>query len=71
MNTFIHFYEFPREPYPISHPNGGSLYPFSDQKGAKTLPIGEAHAYKAFIIKAVPPRAAEHMLEEPVGNTTE
>ena len=74
MNTFIHYYKFPREPYLISHPNGQSLYPFSDQKGAKTLPFGEAHTYMAFMRQyppppppPPPPGAAEHMLEEPVG----
>ena len=66
MNTFIHYYKFPREPYLISHPNGQSLYPFSDQKGAKTLPFGEAHTYMAFMRQYPPPWAAEHMLE-PVG----
>ena len=68
MNTFIHYYKFPREPYLISHPNGQSLYPFSDQKGAKTLPFGEAHTYMAFMrqYRPPPPGAAEHMLE-PVG----
>ena len=28
MNTFIHSFEFSREPYPIPDPNGQSLYPF-------------------------------------------
>ena len=40
MNTFIHSYEFPPEPYPISDQNEQSLYPLSDQNGAKTLPFG-------------------------------
>ena len=26
-----------------------SLYPFSDQNGAKTLPFGTAHTYMAYI----------------------
>ena len=49
MNTFIHSYEFPPEPYPISDLNGQSLYPFSDQNGAKTPPFGAAHLYMASI----------------------
>ena len=56
MNTFIHYYKFPREPYLISHPNGQSLYPFSDQKGGKTLPFGEAHTYMAFMRQYPRPR---------------
>ena len=38
MNTCINSCEFTREPYPVPDTNGRSLYPFSDQKGAKTLP---------------------------------
>ena len=49
MNTFVHSYEFPREPYQIPDPNGQSLYPFSDQNGAGTLPFGAAHTYMAYI----------------------
>ena len=45
MNKFIHSYEFPPEPNPIPDPNGQSLYPCSEQTGAKTLPFGAAHTY--------------------------
>ena len=38
MNTCINSCEFTREPYPVPNTNGRSLYPFSDQKGAKPLP---------------------------------
>ena len=55
MNTFVHSYEFPREPYPIPDPNGQSLYPFLDQNGARTLPFGAAHTYKAYIREYPPP----------------
>ena len=55
MNTFMHSYKFPREPYRIPDPNGQSLYPFSDQDGARTLPFGAAHAYKAYIREYPPP----------------
>ena len=49
MNTFIFSYEFSPEPYPVPYPNGQSLYPFSDQNGARTLPFGVAHTYNAYI----------------------
>ena len=39
--------KFPRKPYPIPDENGQSEYPFSDQKGAKSLPDGVAHTYIA------------------------
>ena len=29
--------------------NRESLYPFSDQNGTKTLPLGAAHTYMAYI----------------------
>ena len=35
MNRFIHSFEFSREPYPISDPNGQSLYPFLVPKRRK------------------------------------
>ena len=38
---------FPRKPHPIPDQNGQSVYPFSDQKGPKTLPFGAAHTYMA------------------------
>ena len=49
MNTFIFSYEFSPEPYPVPYLNGQSLYPFSDQNGARTLPLGVAHTYNAYI----------------------
>ena len=45
----IFSYEFSPEPYPVPYPNGQSLYPFSDQNGARTLPFGVAHTYNAYI----------------------
>ena len=33
----------------IPDQNGQSLYPSSDQNGAKTLPFGAAHTYMAYI----------------------
>ena len=35
--------------------NGQSVYPFSDQNGAKTLPDGVAHTYIAYIREYPPP----------------
>ena len=55
MNTFMHSYKFPREPYPIPDPSGQSLYPFSDQNGVRTLPLGAAHTYMAYIGEYPPP----------------
>ena len=46
--------QFPRKPYPIPYQNGQSVYRFSDQNGAKTLPDGAAHTYIAYI-KEYPP----------------
>ena len=48
----------PRKPYPIPDQIGQNLYPFSDQKGAKTLPKegGGAHTYIAYIRAFPPPR---------------
>ena len=36
---------FPRKPHPIPDQNGQNLYPFSDRKGAKTLPFGAAQTH--------------------------
>ena len=36
-------------PYPILDRNGQSVYPFSDQNGAKTLPDGAAHTCMAYV----------------------
>ena len=46
---------FPQKPHPTPDQNGQSVYPFSDQNGAKTLPDGVAHAYIAYI-REYPPR---------------
>ena len=35
----------------------GSVYPFSDQNGGKTLPDGAAHSFMAYIREYPPPRA--------------
>ena len=70
MNTFIHYYKFPREPYLISHPNGQSLYVFRP-KGCKNPTLwGGTYMYGFYEAISPPPPplgAAEHMLEEPVG----
>ena len=45
-NTFMHSdpYSGPGKTYPNSDENRQSLYPpFSDQKGAQTIPFGAAH----------------------------
>ena len=47
--------QFPRKRYPIPDKNGQNLYPFSDQKGAKTLTDGAAHTYIAYIREYPPP----------------
>ena len=50
MNTLIYTDpKFPRKPYPIPDQNALSAHPFSDKKGAKTLPDGKAHTYMAYI----------------------
>ena len=45
IDTFIHSVV----PNPIPDQNGQSVYPFSDQNGAKTLPGGAAYTYMAYI----------------------
>ena len=40
---------FPRKPNPIPDQNGQNLYPFLDQKGAKTQLVGAADTYMAYI----------------------
>ena len=37
----------------------GSVYPFSDQNGGKTLPDGAAHSFMAYIREYPPPARAE------------
>ena len=37
------------EPYPIPDQNGQRVYPFSDQKGPKTLPSRAAHTCMAYM----------------------
>ena len=39
IETTVTFVHFPRKPYLIPGQNGQSLYPFSDQKGAKIIPL--------------------------------
>ena len=46
---------FPQKPYPIPDQRGQSIYPFSDQNGAKTLSNGAAHTYIAYIRVYPPP----------------
>ena len=44
INTFIQSVVRSKT-IPDSRPNGQSVYPFSDQNGAKTIPDGAAHLY--------------------------
>ena len=49
MNTFIHS-RSSLETIPDSRPKiGPTVYPFSDQNGAKTLPDGAAYTYMVYI----------------------
>ena len=59
MNTFICLPWFPRKPYPIPDRNGQNLYPFSDQKSAKTIPLWAAHTSIA-CKRETPPGRKEH-----------
>ena len=52
IDTFIHSVV----PNTIPDQSGQSVYPFSDQNGAKPLPDGAAHIYMAYIGKYPPPR---------------
>ena len=45
----------PRDPIPDQEVQ--NLYPFSDQKGAKTILFGAAHTYMAYIRECPPPPA--------------
>ena len=47
--------KLPQKPYQIPDQNGQSVYPFSHQNGAKTLPDGAAHAYITYIREYPPP----------------
>ena len=38
----------------------GSVYPFSDQNGGKTLPDGAAHSFMAYIREYPPPPGQKH-----------
>ena len=49
INTFMHSHSSPEHYHPLPNQNGQSVYPFSDQNGAKTLPGGAAHTYIAYI----------------------
>ena len=53
IKMFIH--SIPRKPNPLPEQHGQSVYPFSDQNGAKALPDGAAHTYMAYV-KEYPPR---------------
>ena len=45
-DNYVHtLFVVPSKTTPDSIPNGQSVYPFSDQNGAKTLPDGAAHTY--------------------------
>ena len=54
INTFIQSVVPSRKPYLIPDQNRQSVYPFSDQNGAKTLPDGAAHTYIAYIRECLP-----------------
>ena len=56
INTFMHSHSSPEHHHPLPNQNGQSVYPFSDQNGAKTLPGGAAHTYIAYIREYPPPR---------------
>ena len=47
IKVFIH--SIPRKPNPLPEQHGQSVYPFSDQNGAKALPDGAAHTYMAYV----------------------
>ena len=52
----IHLFpQFLQKPYPIPDQNGQSVYPFSGQNGAKTLPNGVAHTYIVYVRVYPPP----------------
>ena len=56
-DKYVHILlQFPRKPHPIPVQNGQSVYPFSDQNGAKTLPEGAAHIDLYSLCNWVPPR---------------
>ena len=59
--------EFSRKPYPIPDETKKSLYPFSDQNAAKTIPFGAAHTYITYIEGSTPPggggSSCKHMAE--------
>ena len=40
---------FPRKPHPTPDQTGQNLYPFLDQKDAKTLLVGAADTYMAYL----------------------
>ena len=46
-----------------SFQNGQSVYPYSDQNGAKTLPDGAAHTYMVYIREYHPPGCPWDMIE--------
>ena len=48
INMFI-LSVVPSKTIPDSRQNGQSVYPFSDQKGPKTIPFGAADTYMAYI----------------------
>ena len=50
----IYVHAFPRKPYPNSDQSRQSLYQFSDQNGAKTIPFGVGHTKKANKIEYPP-----------------
>ena len=57
INTFIHSRSSLENHTRFQSKMGQSVYPFSDQNGAKTLPDGAAHTYIAYIREYPPPPA--------------
>ena len=56
INTFIHSRSSLENHKPNPDQNEQSVYPFSDQNGARTLPDGAAHTYIAYIREYPTPR---------------
>ena len=55
LNKYVHTLRRSLENHSRLRPNEQSVYPFSDQKDAITLPDGVAHTYMALIREYPPP----------------
>ena len=62
---FLHSRSSPENPtrFQTKIQNGQSVYPYSDQDGAKTLPDGAAHTYMVYIREYHPPGCPWDMIE--------